>query len=95
MLDERNDRLPGSDLATILNVLGFLIFFASAVAAIVIWSLYGPASRAGLSEGAIVAARVTAAVVAANGVVWGFLLAGVSRALANTVELSDRLARMD
>jgi hypothetical protein len=90
--------LPGEELANVLTVLAVIILATGLFFAMYVWTEYGT-----ISTGEVVSqedsvtnpyATIAAFAIAANSVIWSALLAGVSRAIRNTIELSSQIAQI-
>jgi hypothetical protein len=90
--------LPGEELASLLSMLAGIILVMGLLFAAFVWGHYGTVSSGGFFGGEVSVsnpfAKVGAFAIAANSVIWSALLAGVSRAVRNTIELAGQIAEL-
>lgn len=88
--------LPGSDLAALLNTLAAVILVIGLLTACYCWAEYGTISSGGFFGAAVTVsnpiAKLAAFGIGANSLVWSVLLAGVARAINNTIQLAETIA---
>ncbi|MDB4948449.1 MAG: hypothetical protein JWM27_1098 [Gemmatimonadetes bacterium] len=90
--------LPGEEQAAILGLLAMVILAGGLLSALYVWATYGTIASGGIFGQEVSVsnpyAKIAAAAIASNSVIWAALLSGVSRSIQNTIELSRQISRL-